>query len=341
MASFTITLTGHGKSELHANFFPPIQLGSSDWEAGLTSFDSYFSIPNLIENGNSTLYLLDAGTPIHDTTGQFIEASKIEKVLQKTMSDVTITITNTHHVILKTSKTLFNTSSVSVLIPLGFSQGRILTSGTTLHKGDEPLKKTWSASQKKFVYGLELPSGVQHYLYTGTMYKIPTGTYELSDLRKVIITELKKMDIDFDMQVNLNTQRCGIKCSKIIDFQHTDSFSTLLGFSPSDKMPSNTWNWSNQIVHVFSVMNIGVSVSCCQGDYRNGEPSHVIYQFTPNVAPGYRMSENPDSVTYHSVLNSDKLEEITVKVIDQDGKLIDFGGEAISIRLHFKQRAAL
>ena len=335
MASFTITLTDRGKSELHTTFFPPLQLNSLDWTVGLTSFDSYFSIPNLIENVNSTLYLIDDGAPIPNVSGRFVHDEELEKLLQQVVPDIKVIIKN-NTALVQTSKTLFNTHQDSILIPLGFTEISYLPANVP-HRADKPLKKVWSASLKKHVFGMELPSGKPHYLYTGTIYKVPTGTYELADLRKLLMSELKKLDIDFDMQVNLNTQRCGIKCSKRIAFLFKDSFSRLLGFEARDNLPSNIWNWSNGVVHVFDVLNIGISVSCCQGDYRNGEPTHVIYQFTPNVAPGYRMSENPDSVTYHSVIG-DKLEEITVRVIDQDGKLIDFGDEVISIRLHFKRQ---
>jgi len=102
-------------------------------------------------------------------------------------------------------------------------------------------------------------------------------------------------------------------------------------------MPSNTWNWSSDVIHVFSVTNIGVTVSCCEGDYRNGQTSHVVYQFTPGVAPGYRLTETATTVTYHPVI-TDRLDEITVQVIDQDGRLVNFRDELISIRLHFRRR---
>ena len=337
MSSFTITLTERGKSELHADFFPPIALDSSEWEAGLVSFDSYFSIPNLMEGVNSTLYLIDdEGVPIHNSSGKFYHAIDIAPLFQKAHPDIQVTIKN-HHAIIKTHRTLFNTSDDSILIPLGFKKGRILhASSTTSYTADMPLKNIWSASMKKNVDGMELPSGKQHALYSGVIFKVPTGTYELADLHQLLKSELKKLDIEFDMKVNLNTQRCGIKCSKRIDFSYEDSFSKLLGFKSDDKLASNEWNWSEGIVHVFNVLNIGLSVSCCQGDIRNGTPTHVIYQFTPNVAPGYRMIENPQSITYHSVIGN-RLEEITVKIIDQDGKLISFGDEIISIRLHFRR----
>lgn len=337
MASFTITLTERGKSELHANFFPPLELNSTDWEAGLTSFDSYFAIPNLIEGVNSTLYLIDdESVPIHNTSGKFFHDKDLPALFKTEHTAVKI---EKQHAVITTTRTLFNSSDDSVLINLGFKKGRVLpASSTTSYVADRPLKTSWSAALKKNFDGMELPSGKQHALYFGVIFEVPTGTYELADLRTLLKSELKKLSIEFEMEVNLNTQRCGILCSKRIDFNHANSFANLLGFKSEDILPCNKWNWSEGIVHVFNVINIGVSVSCCQGDIRNGTPTHVIYQFTPSVPPGYRMTENPQSVTYHSVIG-DKLEEITVKMIDQDGKLINFGDEIISIRLHFKRRS--
>lgn len=338
MSSFTLTLTERGKSELHANFFPPIQLDSPDWTVGLTSFDSYFSIPNFIENVNSNLYLQDEDVKIHDTTGRFVDENQIKHFVESAYPGIRITIVD-HCVNIKCDKTLFNNEKDSILLAMGFKKGIIIPATTTkMISARNPLKKSWSASLKKHVYGMELYEGQQYVISAGTVYKIPTGTYELNDLHALLKGELKDLGIEFEMKPNLNTQRCGIKCSKRILFNVPDSFATLLGFKDSITLEPNKWNWSTGIIHIFKVLNIGISVSCCQGDYRNGEPSHIIYQFSPSVAPGYRMAETPESVTYHSVIGN-KLEEISVKVLDQDGQLINFGDEIISIRLHFKKQS--
>jgi len=338
MSSFTVTLTDRS-SVLQTNFFPPIELKNGAWEAGLTSFDSYFSIPNLIEGENSTLYLLDGKPhPIHDTSGKFFNIGDLSNVLKAVgAGDITVKKNVDDRIVIKTNTTLFNQFDDSVLLPLGFNKGRILTaSQTATYTADHPIKSSWSATLKKEVYGVDLPKGKQHFLYTGLVYVVPTGTYELDDLNGLLTTELKKLGVDFQMQTNLNTLHCGIKCSKRIDFNVPDSFASLLGFKPDADMPPNNWNWSTDIIHVFSVTNIGVALSCCEGDFRNGKPSHVIYQFTPNAEPGYRLSETPETVTYHLVI-VDKLDEITAQIVDQAGRLISFRSEEISIRIHFRK----
>ncbi|CAA9999053.1 unnamed protein product [Nesidiocoris tenuis] len=195
------------------------------------------------------------------------------------------------------------------------------------------------ASTEKPVLGLHIPAGRQYYLYTGVIYTVPTGTYELEDLQKLLKAQLDKLyGIKFDLDVNLNTLQCGVKCSKKIDFGFEDTFGELLGFNPKAQLIPNQYNWSTDIIHVFKVSTIGISVSCCEGSYINDQESHVIYQFSPDVEPGYKLRQEPALVTYHPVVG-EKLETVTIKVVDQDGTLIDFRNELIVVRLHFKIRA--
>lgn len=72
------------------------------------------------------------------------------------------------------------------------------------------------------------------------------------------------------------------------------------------------------------------------GSYKNGKLHHIIYQFFPNVPPGYKIVEAPSNIVYLPI-NVKTISNVTVKIQDQDDKLLNFQGETITIRLHLKK----
>lgn len=54
---------------------------------------------------------------------------------------------------------------------------------------------------------------------------------------------------------------------------------------------------------------------------------------------GYKIVEVPANVIYLPV-NAKRLSSITLKITDQEGNLVNFRGETITIRLHLKPRDA-
>lgn len=80
---------------------------------------------------------------------------------------------------------------------------------------------------------------------------------------------------------------------------------------------------------------ICIECNIAVGSYINGEAAHTIFAFSPDVSPGFKMSISPQTIIY-SRLNTHSIERLSINIVDQDGKLIDFGGEEISVRLHIK-----
>jgi hypothetical protein len=82
----------------------------------------------------------------------------------------------------------------------------------------------------------------------------------------------------------------------------------------------------------------GLCVECniVSGAYKNGEQVHVIHEFCPSVPSGYKIIESPSNVIYLSI-NTKQLDEITIKITDQDGNLVNFREEVITVRLHLRR----
>lgn len=73
------------------------------------------------------------------------------------------------------------------------------------------------------------------------------------------------------------------------------------------------------------------------GSYLNGRLSQVIYSFTPNVSPGYKIIEMPKpQLIFYSVINHPKIDKIRIWLTDQNDKPIDLRGEKITVTLQIK-----
>lgn len=172
---------------------------------------------------------------------------------------------------------------------------------------------------------------------------IPTGTYEVKDISKyiddqlVVLSNAKSKNYKCVISTNNNTLQTVIKANFEIDLTPANSIGRLLGFE-SKVVPANheLATPSNRAVDVFIVDSISIECSIVTGSYVNGRAGHVLYQFFPNVPAGYRLLELPDPVIYLPITNR-SINSITLRIVDQNGKLVDFRKEFITVRLHLQK----
>jgi hypothetical protein len=178
--------------------------------------------------------------------------------------------------------------------------------------------------------------------------EIPEGSYEIDELNAFLSQELiryvknESLKTNHYMQQptlliegNNNTLKCEIKCSLDIDFTKKDTIGSLLGFS-SNTLRANKKHISDNPCKIFKVNALCVECNIVSGAYRNGKEVHVIHEFFPCVPPGYKIIETPSSVIYLPV-NTKQIDEITIKITDQDGNIVNFRGEVLTVRLHLRK----
>lgn len=171
--------------------------------------------------------------------------------------------------------------------------------------------------------------------YVGTeVISLPTGSYEINDIETYLKEILLPKGISISVKPNNNTLRSVIECSEQIDFRPLDSIGQMLGFTQRI-LPAQSKESSDLPVTILKINALRVECNITSGAYINGRRVHTIHEFFPAVPPGYKIIEVPSQVIYLpvTVKNIDHLE---LRIVDQDGNLVNFQGEIITIRLHIK-----
>lgn len=151
--------------------------------------------------------------------------------------------------------------------------------------------------------------------------KIPVGSYEIEDVIKYLTEEMSKRGLTLKMTLNKNTFKVNFKCDVTLDFSFSISIGSVLGFSGT--CGANLFWESFEPIRVTDLNIMRIECDIVGGTYINGKPSHTIHQFTPNVAPGYKIVEVPRNIIYLPVVKQE-ISSIYLKLVDQSGKPIDF-----------------
>lgn len=169
--------------------------------------------------------------------------------------------------------------------------------------------------------------------------EVPVGSYELEDLAKYLGEQLKSYNVSFSLKPNTNTLKSEMKCDKLVDFTQDDSIGALLGFAKRKYEP-NKLHKSDQLANINSLSCIRVECNIVCGSFINGRQSHTIHEFYPLVAPGYKIVETPSNLIYYPV-SGKRIETVKIELKDENGRLINFRGEPITVRLHVRDGVAI
>lgn len=236
----------------------------------------------------------------------------------------------------------FKMSSYTVSISSNSSTLRsTLFPSLILRKG-----KVWEAALLDFTTYNSIPNiieGVNNKFYylkddkigpTGII-DLKTGSYEIEDINRKLQEHLGKNNID--LTANNNLLRSDLTCKYAVDFTKADSIGSLLGFpTTSGVLEPGKTHTSENTVNIIKVNVINITCNIVQGAYRDGANEHILHTFYPTVPPGFKIVEKPHNLVYLP-LNTSYISDIVLNVLDQNGDVIDFRGEIITLRLHIRQ----
>lgn len=180
-----------------------------------------------------------------------------------------------------------------------------------------------------------IDEGSNKFYYGSKSISLPAGSYEIGDLERYINEHVEEKD-RIILRPNLNTFHAEIYSEEnAIDFRKDDSLFRILGF-PQTLLQAKQLHVADKILQIFNVTTIRVSANITSGAYLNDELVHTIHEFSLNVAPGYAISEAPRNIIYLPVITS-SINNITLRISDQNDKLINFRGEEVVVRLELKK----
>lgn len=165
---------------------------------------------------------------------------------------------------------------------------------------------------------------------------IPTGNYEIVDIDALLKKRLGKRNIQFNLKAdNLTlTTEIHVPSDIVLDFTPADSIGRILGFKSELLTGSPTYK-SDSPADIIHVNSLRIECNITAGSYVNNKQVHTIHEFFPTVPSGYKIIEVPAQVIYLPIV-ARSIDHLQLKVVDQDGRLVNFRGEVITIRLHIK-----
>ena len=182
---------------------------------------------------------------------------------------------------------------------------------------------------------------------TWKVITIDTGAYELSAINNEIQRKMIA-EGDFDsnnslcyITITANESR-GTSIINItntnyrVAFNEEHSIGSVLGFNATDLL-SHGYNESSNKVDIMHINSILVNINIIMGSYVKGVSSSVIHSFYPNVGFGYKIIEKPTSELIWYPVSATDISRMELTLTDQDGKLINIGGERLTVRIWVRE----
>lgn len=300
MSSYTLTLTGDS-SELSANYHPPIELDrDGEYMCGLIDFQTFMSIPNVVEKNNKICYSSEFRCKLSneeiENTDNNINMGLIENERKKSVLDCV--------------------ANMAEKLNIDISDTKNILSARREKEGDNII---FVVEYLKFL-------------------TIPIGSYELVDIVKYVNDSLVETDPNtlISLKINNNTMKCELKSNKTIIFDNRrNTIGTLLGFKDGVLEP-NVMHKSDNVIKINSINVIKIETNITTGAYSNDKLMRTLHEFYPTVDVGYKIVEVPQQVIYLPI-TVQSIHNFIVRIVDQNNNLINFSGETITLRVHIKR----
>ena len=175
--------------------------------------------------------------------------------------------------------------------------------------------------------------------------RIPPGAYEIESLddeiRRIIIEKGPESESDYPFRIKPNFSTVGSIVEILTpgpqnSFVFDDSIGILLGFN--EILRWGKYNLSDITVDILSFDNIFIDCNIVQEMIFKEKRSGIVHNFTMDVDPGYKYTENfRDGVQWYMMESKDFFSSICFKLKKESGILVSLNGQSITFRLCIKE----
>ena len=90
-------------------------------------------------------------------------------------------------------------------------------------------------------------------------------------------------------------------------------------------------------LNISNITSVNLLCDIVEGTFQNGRQTNCLYSFAYGTVPqGYRIIKEVSIPIYLPIITK-TINSISFKIVDQNGKIINFNNENISFSLHLKQ----
>ena len=161
---------------------------------------------------------------------------------------------------------------------------------------------------------------------------LDTGSYSLRDINDAIQERLpqgERGSVTISASYVTLKSRIDIKNGFKVKFTGERSdLGNILGFTAGLELTDGA-HTSPNIVNIFAINTISISVDIAQGAYVDGQRRNIIYSFFPTCQLGTKIVEQPVNLIFLPIMVN-RIESMEISILDQTGTPINFRDEIVT-----------
>ena len=166
-------------------------------------------------------------------------------------------------------------------------------------------------------------------------YEINPGIYEFDEIVNAFalkIVEHTCKDCKENKSLKIRADKKSMKT--ILETNHEIIFNSdlnkVFGFTKKQYSPGS--HISERVINIMSIDKVHLKTDCIDGSIINGVRESILYSFSLNANPGYKIFKEPSQILFKKV-NKDKIGQITFYLEDDDGYSVNFKGETLTFTI--------
>ena len=192
------------------------------------------------------------------------------------------------------------------------------------------------------IFNVDETNNRLEYIFKDKTYllQLDPGAYEIKQINDEIQRLMKKSNIDLiKIELDKTTSKSILNIPPTLQVlcNTNNSILQILGFPKMNKKITG-YVKSDNIIQIIKISTINIDCNLVTGSYINGKSCNILYSFPSYSVPvGHKIIKEINHPVYLPINKTSMISHIHIKIIDENGYLINFNGEEICMSLELKQ----